>query len=183
MARIVPVFLTIVASAALLAGCGGDDSSGGSGGSDAKRVEIGDGEQATFGGPNGKFDVGITVEAKEGSIEDLKDYRLEDDEKAMTPWYVTHTFENRGDTDLTADDAFAAVVEVHDDTGVEPKEIMPLGDFTQCELVNVPDPFKAGEQVTSCEIFLLKDGRKLDEAVVTETRFEGDSIDHVWNLG
>ena len=100
----------------------------------------------------------------------------------MTPWYVTHTFENRGD-DLTADDAFAAVVEAHDDGGLEPKEIMPLGDFAQCELVNVPDPFKAGETVSSCEILLVKQGAKLDELVVTETRFEGDSIDHVWKVG
>ncbi|MCW2922154.1 MAG: hypothetical protein JWL76_2028 [Thermoleophilia bacterium] len=179
MRRIVSL-LVLVSTALVASGCGGSD---GDGGSDAKRVVVADGETATFKGPNGKLDVGITVEAKRGSIDDLKDYRLEDDEQKMTPWYVTHTFQNRGDELSQERDAWAAVVDAHDDGGLEPKEIMPLGDFEQCELVNVPDPFPAGATSSSCEIYLVKPGAELDELIVTETRFEGDSIDHVWKVG
>jgi hypothetical protein len=183
MARIASV-LALLSAALVVTGCGGDDGgSGGSGSSDAKRVVVADGETATFKGPNATFDVGIDVDIEEGSIDDLKDFRLEGDELKQTPWYVTSTYENRGDEDLTTEDAFGVAVEAFDDTGSEPKQMVPLGTFDRCKQESPPVPFPAGESQSSCKIFMVDEGAKLDEVVVTETRFKGDSIDHVWKAG
>lgn len=172
---------TLLGLAMLVAGCGGN--SGGSGGSDGAKVRtVKLGDAITFKGANAKLDVKFAVTVEEGVIEDLKDFRLEDDEREMTPWYVTRTLENAGDTDLEADDAFMGIVSVRDDTGAEPKEIMPLGDFSNCELVNAPEPFKRGESFSTCDIYLVEDGRAVEEVVLEETRFEGDNLEYVWNV-
>lgn len=177
--------LGIISCLLLVTACGGDDAGGGSDGGDGdvKRTTYEPGEQATFIGPNGTLDVKISAEATEGSIEELEGFNLEEDERSMTPWYVTRTYENAGEDDITSEDAFTGVVDAFDDTGVEPRQLALLGDFTRCELVNAPDPFPAGESFTSCDVYLVEEGRTLEKLVVTDTQFEGANREYEWKVG
>lgn len=166
-----------------LAACGGgSDSDKDAEGNDVKKTTLALGESATLTGPDDKYEIEVEIDAEEGKVGDLKDFRLEDDEAKMTPWYVRTKFTNAGKDDVTSKSYFGFAPDVLDDGGLETKEIGLLGDFPKCELVNMPDPFEPGESYESCRVHLVKEGATLDEVVVEETNFEAANERYTWKV-
>lgn len=181
--HLIPSTCIVLASLALAAcGGGGDDSDKDAEGNDVRKTTLELGESATLTGPDDKYEVEVTIDAEEGEVGDLKDFRLEDDEAKMTPWYVRTKFTNAGKDDVTKDSYFGFAPDVLDDGGLETKEIGLLGDFPKCELVNMPDTFKPGESYESCRVHLVKEGATLDEIVVEETNFEAANERYTWKV-
>lgn len=160
----------------IAAACGGDTSD-----TKEKRTMLSIDDTATAKGANGRQDVQVAIAVKEGKPEDLANFRLDADEKKMTPWYITETLVNKG-KDVKPDDPVPVLLKPEDDKGLEAKKIGLIGDFPQCELVNVPDPFPAGATNTSCQVYLVPEGSTLAKVVFEETRFEGANRVYEWKV-
>jgi hypothetical protein len=177
--------LVVLAAAGLAACGGGSDSGKDAEGNKVKTTKLKSGDSATLEGSyaDKPHEVSVTLDAEEGTQDDLKDFRLEKDEKDMHVWYVHEKVANEGDKDLDmTKDAWTFVVDVLDDGGLEAKKIALLGDFPKCDLVNAPDPFKAGDSYESCSVYLVPKDATLDELVIEETRFEGANRKYVWKV-
>jgi hypothetical protein len=168
----------ICAAALAIAGCGG----GGGGESDATVKQVKLGESIVAKGASGQHEVRVSVEIEEGKPADLKGFKLESDEKSMTPWYVRTTQENIGDEDIKSSDPVPVVTTPEDDEGIEAKRIGLIGDFPKCKLVNVPDPFPAGATNVSCSVYLVRKGNTVDKVVYRETRFESKDRVYEWKV-
>ena len=156
--------LSIASVTLALAGCGGDDGGGGGGGGGdthplGHEAVV---EHADLNAPgNPKTKLAITVVAvRKGTQAQLEagGFKLDADEKSLTPFYVDVKFENRGPSDI----GNALFVSMDDDKGgsVSSTTIIDLGGapFKECPKAE-SGKLKTGETLETCKLFLVPEGR------------------------
>jgi len=154
------VTLTVTTlSAVLLAGCGGDDSGGGSAPDGTTQGSYGDTQETTWEGTSGPATIRLTVaEPREGSPEDLQGLETGTDTAGMVPWYVDVSYELvEGETEP----GILPSVTVTDTEENPGQGVFLSGSatFEPCP----PEPLDAqpprpGETVEGCTLVLLDEG-------------------------
>jgi hypothetical protein len=178
----VPPVAACLLAALVVGGCGSSSGGSSSGSSAEKHVTVAMGKEAPATGPNGTAKVRLAVEVAKGTAADLANFRLSMAEKRMTPWYVTSKVRNAGSKPVTTNDSVTPLVDPYDDHGLKAKGILLLGTFDRCKLVNMPDPFPAGADYTSCKVYLTRAGSPLAKVVYSETRFHGPNRVYTWRV-
>lgn len=137
------LLVALAAGTAALAGCSGSDDN-----SLGTAVDIDGGSIAV-------------TDVEEGSSDELaKAFSLDEDEKAMTPYYVHTEFTNDGDS---AVDPGRPSGEDADGNLINPLTIIDLGGpaFEPCP--GQPEEVAAGETAEGCTIILVPSGIELDK--------------------
>jgi hypothetical protein len=110
----------------------------------------------------------LTVTAvRRGSINDLKDFQLDAQDKLGVPFYVTVRFTNVGGRAVAPGGIFGLITG-YDAAGSEIDSISLIGDFPTCQ-GNEPNSLAAGASFTECEPYIAPPGD-------TITRIEYDNF-------
>lgn len=108
----------------------------------------------------------ITVTAfARGTINELKNFKLDAAERAMTPWYIKYTVRNDGPSDprgLGID--ISTGVTAVDSDGESLREILLLGSFPPCEKTLSSGTLPAGTTTQTCDLVLVAAGKTVKEA-------------------
>jgi hypothetical protein len=158
----------------LLAACGSDsngpddDAAGSKGpGTTAPGTMLTLGESATIEYSVGDTGIAvITVTAfTQGNINELENFKLDPEERSMTPWYIKYTVRNDGppDTAGVGIDISTGVTAVDSD-GASLRETLLLGSFPPCEKTLSSGPFPAGTTKQTCDLVMVAAGKTVKEA-------------------
>ena len=108
----------------------------------------------------------ITVTAfVQGTISELKNFKLDAAERAMTPWYIKYTVRNDGPSDprgLGID--ISTGVTALDSDGKSLRETLLLGSFPPCEKSLSSGTLPAGTTKQTCDLVLVAAGKTVKEA-------------------
>ena len=108
----------------------------------------------------------ITVTAfAQGNISELKNFKLDAAERAMTPWYIKYTVRNDGPSDprgLGID--ISTGVTAVDSDGESLRETLLLGSFPPCEKTLSSGTFPAGTTKQTCDLVMVAAGKTVKEA-------------------
>lgn len=152
-------------------------SSNAPGGLTAPGTQLGFGQQATVawvspsdfsvnGGQKGtKMQVTVASIAK-GSIDDFKNFTLDANAKASTPYYVKlqlKAVEDAGPAAVKDDPAIS--FEALDDRGQKQERAIVSGTFAPCNEAHAPKPFAAGKSYASCAVYLIPGGGSIQKVI------------------
>jgi hypothetical protein len=158
----------------LLAACGSDgngpndDAAGSKGpGTTAPGTMLKLGESATIEYSEGSTGIAvITVTAfAQGNVNELENFKLDAEERSMTPWYIRYTVRNDGPPDtrgvgINISTGITAV----DSDGAPLRETLLLGSFPPCEGTLSSGPFPAGTTKQTCDLVMVAAGKTVKEA-------------------
>lgn len=144
-----------------------------SGGLTAPGTKLGLGEAATVGwvppsnysstAAQKGFKIELTVDKIEkGTLDDLKNIQLDDEQKGSIPYFVTVTVKALENVDPGTDDP-DTTLDAIDDRGQDQGKVIFLGEFERCDDTDVPRPFAKGKSYTSCLTFLMPGGGSIEE--------------------
>lgn len=183
--RFVPAALLALGLALAAAGCGGDEPQGDEAQQDETTAagtpspsstvvvphfvqvtgqgsELGFGDTATVvhePTQNRGSVLELTVtSAREARLEDFSDYTLDDRARASTPYYVEVSIANVGEGDLGR--APVPLWAVDEDDRLIQVSGFTAG-FEPCPSAPLPEPFRPGDSVETCLVYLLPDGGEL----------------------
>jgi hypothetical protein len=108
---------------------------------------------------------------KQGSISDLKDFKLDAQTKTGVPFYVTASFKNVGAKAVDPGGIFGTI-SAFNEAGDEVPSINLIGDFPKCEGLP-PDSLAPGKSFTECDVYIAPAGQKV--ASVVYEHFVGDN--------
>lgn len=96
---------------------------------------------------------------EQGTLDDFKNIKLDEDQKSSTPYYATIKVKNIGDSSL--DEASPATyINGVDDRGQDQNEVIFFGDFERCDQ-EAPKKFGPGDEYTACLVYLIPKGGSL----------------------
>ncbi len=133
------------------------------------KLKIGEAAVVDVKGSKGIGVVKITPTAIErGAISDLSNFKMNDEDKGKTPFYLRLTIEYMGGADLS----FAGIdanIDGLDDRGQETGEVVLIGTFDKCDSNNPPRGWTTGQPFQSCKTFLLGGTGELTGARYSES--------------
>lgn len=100
---------------------------------------------------------------KQGSIADLKDFKLDAQSKTGVPFYVTATFKNVGAKTFTPSGIFGTISALNS-AGDEVGRISLIGSFPKCD-GSPPDSLPVGADYTKCEVYIAPAGQSVSSVV------------------
>jgi hypothetical protein len=104
--------------------------------------------------------VGAALDSvQQGSISDLKSFKLDAQSKVAVPFYVKATFQNLSKTPLMNAGLFGYMT-VTDGSGDEVQSITLLGDFSRCD-GTLPSDLKPEATASECDVYMLPKGQKI----------------------
>lgn len=117
--------------------------------------------------------VAVTVQRLDQvSIKEFSAFKLDEDTKASTPYYVQVTVANLGDTNLAG---VRLPLYLNDGSEVFiPQANIPT-QFDPCPSKPLPNRFTGGKQINACLVYLAPKGRKLESMDLRST----DMIDSI----
>lgn len=122
------------------------------------------------------LEISVT-KVEQGSLSDLKNFKLDAQSKQGTPFYVNATFTNK--SDVTFDGTgLAGGLTVLNGAGDESSRLGLIGDFPKCQ-ANPPKSFKPGATAKTCDVYILPKGQSVAQ-VYSIDRF---AAKYVWKVG
>lgn len=111
--------------------------------------------------------VAVTVQRLDQvSIKEFRAFKLDEDTKASTPYYVHVTVANLGDTNLAG---VRLPLYLNDGSEVFiPQANIPT-QFDPCPSKPLPEKFTGGKQINTCLVYLAPEGKKLESMDLRST--------------
>ena len=105
------------------------------------------------------------LSVEQGSLDDFKNIKLDDQQKKSTPFYLKAEAKNVGKGDLSGTNPIRTLRGVDDRDQTQSAVLFLLGSFDACPSADSPKSLKPGQSYKSCLTFLIPGGGSLKGAV------------------
>jgi hypothetical protein len=121
------------------------------------------------------------VSVKKGSIDDLKNFKLDAQTKVSVPFYITMKFRNLGPKSMDPGGIFG-LIEPHNTAGDPLNRLSLLGEFKPCD-GTPPKQLAVGASFTECDVYIAPAGQNIGNVVFGFYLGDADRTEITWTVG